>query len=139
MSARYEFGRATETPTEVVHPDDYREVFGDEPDNATDYVLVIGDPWASAYAVEGSREELQAFTARLAGLVASLPEQSARAAAGQPPYVPPPPLVADTTPYPHAAPPESLTPEQQLTLEGELTRLLRVYGPYRIGRALAAL
>jgi hypothetical protein len=74
MSRRYEFGRADirETPTEIVHPYEFEEVFGEGPDRPDDYALTIGDPYATAYALAGTREELQAFTAHLVALVARL-------------------------------------------------------------------
>lgn len=71
MSARYELVRADteETPTDIIHPDDFEETFGEGPARSGDYALTIGDPWNSAYALTGNLEELQAFVVHLAGLV----------------------------------------------------------------------
>jgi hypothetical protein len=70
MSRRYEFGRAagkfTRTPMEYYGPGtDFEEIFEGEfePGSA---VLTIGDPYASAYALEGTPEELRAYVRDLA-------------------------------------------------------------------------
>ena len=71
MSRRYEYA-GPDTPVEIVPPD-AGEDSGLELDDGH-HALVIGDPWSSAYAIEGTPEGIRAFAARVAELVeAGLP------------------------------------------------------------------
>ena len=72
MSARYEVGAADWTPVGVAaRGDEGAEALELEPG---EYALVIGVPWASAYAVTGTPDELRAFVAGLSRTVNGLPE-----------------------------------------------------------------
>ena len=68
MNARYEWGTATETTVVYVPPENFDEL-GEKPAKAGNGALVIGDPWASAYAVEGSPAELRRWAATLASRI----------------------------------------------------------------------
>jgi len=71
VSRRYEYA-GPDTPAEIVPPD-AGEDSGLELDDGH-HALVIGDPWASAYAIEGTPEGIRAFAGRIADLVeAGLP------------------------------------------------------------------
>jgi hypothetical protein len=63
MSQRYELGAAADTLCEVVAPDNPRHTIwdGELPPAPGVRALVIGDPWASAYAVLGTLPELEQF------------------------------------------------------------------------------
>src|ERR1035438_2540149 len=69
MSRRYEVGTAGETRVEVLtSPEDVEEE--DLADSAAgERALVIGDPWASAYAITGQPGEIRAFARRVMGEV----------------------------------------------------------------------
>jgi hypothetical protein len=67
MSQRYEFGAAADTGCEVVAPDNpWHTIWdADQPPPAPGTrALVIGNPWASAYAVLGTPPELEQFIIR---------------------------------------------------------------------------
>lgn len=66
MSQRYEVGDMT-TDLEILGPG--ADLGGNELGSGA-YALVIGDPWASAYAIEGTLEELAEFAQRVTALVA---------------------------------------------------------------------
>jgi hypothetical protein len=59
---------SSDAELEVLTPDDDPADHGFDPDEGN-YALVIGNPWASAFAIEGSPEDLRAFTSRLSALV----------------------------------------------------------------------
>lgn len=64
MSKKYEFS-TTDCELELVGPGN--ELLEDE--EPGHYVLVIGNPWASAYAVVGTLDEIAAFARRIDDLV----------------------------------------------------------------------
>ncbi len=66
MSERYECATADDALIAVLGPDDYINLWdeGDEPKDQR-HAIVIGDPYASAYAVCGDPGELAGFVARL--------------------------------------------------------------------------
>lgn len=71
MSQRYEVGAATDTVCQVVAPDNpWHTIWDDEtPPAPGTRALVIGNPWANAYAVLGTPPELEQFiTAQMASL-----------------------------------------------------------------------
>jgi len=67
MSKRYEAGTA-DCKLEILAAD-AAEAAGIEDLAPSDYVLVIGDPWASAYAIVGAPEDLRRFASRVADTV----------------------------------------------------------------------
>lgn len=75
MGERYECGDVS-TDLEVVGPG---AVLGEEELSPDRFALVIGNPWASAYAIEGRLEDLMAFAQRLTSVVS---EAHSRAEAG---------------------------------------------------------
>jgi hypothetical protein len=68
MSARYEMNDA-DVDLDIVGPG---SELGEYEVPLGRHMLVVGDPWASAYAIEGSVDELQEFARRVAALVAHL-------------------------------------------------------------------
>jgi hypothetical protein len=66
MSPRYELGTAADTACEVVAPDNPGHTIWDHqrPPAPGVRALVIGNPWASAYAVLGTPAELEQFVTR---------------------------------------------------------------------------
>ena len=61
MSQRYDIGDSN-TDVEIVGPG---TDLGDHELGPGRHALVIGDPWASAYAIEGSLKELREFAQRV--------------------------------------------------------------------------
>ena len=80
MSARFEVARVRDgINLDVLSPGtEAMEAFDDDGTmEPGEHVLVIGDPWASAYAVVGTPDELHQFATRLLDLVSgSLPVPS---------------------------------------------------------------
>ena len=75
MSRRYECGSAREVEVGTMSG---REAAGEQiltrdEIAAGEHALIIGDPYATAYAVTGTREELRKFAATLATFVDGLP------------------------------------------------------------------
>ncbi len=69
MSARYEVARVSDSINLDVLSGTGAEEWDDEGDlEPGERVLVIGDPWASAYAVVGTADELRQFATRLLDL-----------------------------------------------------------------------
>lgn len=76
MSERYEVGMADcdlAIITPGVAPGEHALDVGSD-----NYALVIGDPWAAAFAVVGSPQELRGFARRVSKLVSGLPDDNAR-------------------------------------------------------------
>jgi hypothetical protein len=82
MSQRYEVDDANCELAILTPSDDPGEYRLDLDDG--NYALVIGNPWASAFAIEGSPDDLRAFAQRVQGLVKrSLPEPASQNRADQ--------------------------------------------------------
>lgn len=73
MSNRYEFIYARDTPIAVAEP---HEWVGEDSINPGNYALIIGEPAATALAVEGSPAQLQEFAQRVATAAAGVPIQT---------------------------------------------------------------
>jgi hypothetical protein len=76
MSARYECGSARETPVSILAGQDALEastdgVLTEDEVRRGEIALIIGDPWASAYALTGTPGELREFIAKLAAYIGS--------------------------------------------------------------------
>jgi hypothetical protein len=68
VSARYECGTAGTTEISVLsgRPAAEAEVLTRQEIRRGEHALIIGDPWASAYAITGTPAELRAFVDKLA-------------------------------------------------------------------------
>jgi hypothetical protein len=87
MSRRYECGRAAGTPISVLSGREAVEeqvLYASEA-KAGEHALIIGDPYASAYAVTGTPAQLREFTAKLTAFVAGLAGETE---AGKPAPIP---------------------------------------------------
>jgi hypothetical protein len=81
MTHRYEIGHALDTPIALVDPDDPNWSIWDlDQPGPQELALVIGNPWACAYAVLGDITDLERFVAELAALLRTV-QPPARAAA----------------------------------------------------------
>jgi hypothetical protein len=69
MSQRYQIGDSN-AELEIVGPG---TDLGQDQLGPARYALVIGDPWASAYVIEGSPAELREFARRVTALVEQTP------------------------------------------------------------------
>ncbi|MGP4112962.1 hypothetical protein ACTWP5_18880 [Streptomyces sp. 4N509B] len=83
MSKRYEVDGA-DTDLEIVSPESDRDESGLDLDSGN-YALVIGNPWASAFAIEGSPTDLREFARRVSELVQeALPNDAAHLTSQEP-------------------------------------------------------
>jgi hypothetical protein len=75
VSARYECGAALETELSVLsgRAAAEAEVLTVEEVRGGQVALIIGDPWASAYAVTGTRQQIRTFLDRAARVVGEGP------------------------------------------------------------------
>jgi hypothetical protein len=72
MSLRYEISAADDTSVYVVQPGS--EEADDLELKPGEYSLVIGDPGSSAYAINGTRDELQSFLTRMSRSLRKIPD-----------------------------------------------------------------
>ncbi len=71
MSARYETG-GTDTEIGVAYPDDTDSLWDDEFPSEGRHALIIGNPWASAYAVVGTPAQLRDWLTRASAVLDAL-------------------------------------------------------------------
>jgi hypothetical protein len=64
MSERYEWAEAERMPIEIVEPGTHIGEW-----NTTSHALILGDPDATAFVVEGSPQQLCEFASRIVALV----------------------------------------------------------------------
>jgi len=71
VSTRYEVGD-NDTDIAVIGPHDEGSLWDDEFTSEGRHALLIGNPWATAYAVIGTPDQLRAFVGRAADMVKDL-------------------------------------------------------------------